>query len=144
MLVAERARPVPSVLEADRVRTGRALFIGVWQMLALIPGVSRSGSTMVGGMLAGVDRPAAAEFSFFLAMPALAAAFGHDLIGVRHQLATERGLEIAVGFVMAFAASAAVVRPFLAVVRRSGFGLFAWYRIVLGASLLAAVAAGWT
>ena len=144
MLLAERIRPRPTSLEADRIPLGQTLAMGGAQALALIPGVSRSGGTIAAGMLAGVDRPAAAEFSFFLAMPTLAAAFAHDLFEVRHQLGLERGLEIAVGFVMAFIASALVVRPFLAVVRQSGFALFAWYRIVLGAGLLAAVAAGWT
>jgi undecaprenyl-diphosphatase len=139
MLIVERFRPKPDILDADDTPMGRALAIGCAQTLALIPGVSRSGGTIVGGMLARLDRPAAAEFSFFLAMPTLAAAFGHDLLEVRHQLTAERGLEIAIGFVMAFMASALVVRPFLAVVRRSGFGPFAWYRIVLGIALLSVV-----
>src|SRR5262249_54566244 len=105
--------------------------------LALVPGVSRSGGTIVAGMLAGVDRPAAAEFSFFLAIPAMVAAFAHDLIEARHDLGAGRASEIAVGFVMAFVWSALVVRPFLNVVRRSGFGKFAWYRIAIGLALLA-------
>ena len=140
MLVVERFRPAPRVDRADRVRPGQALAVGCWQTLALVPGVSRSGSTMVGGMLAGLDRPAAAEFSFFLAMPTMAAAFAHDLLEVRHFLSPDRGVEIAVGFVMAFVSSALVVKPFLAVVKRSGFGTFAWYRIAFGVALLAAVA----
>jgi undecaprenyl-diphosphatase len=143
MLIVERFRPRPVVLDAGRTPIGRAFSIGVWQMLALVPGVSRSGSTIVGGMVAGLDRPAAAEFSFFLAMPTMAAAFAKQVIDVRHQLAPERGLEIAVGFVMAFLASLVIVRPFLALVRRVGFAPFAWYRIAAGALLLAAVAAGW-
>ncbi len=136
MLVVERLRPRPTIVDADRLPLGRALVVGGAQTLALIPGVSRSGGTIVAGMLASVDRPAAAEFSFFLAIPTLAAAFGHDLLEVRHQLAPDRALEIAVGFVMAFFASALVIRPFLAVVRRSGFAPFAWYRVVLGTALL--------
>lgn len=137
MLLVERFRPAPDVLDADRIPVGRAVAIGAWQMLALVPGVSRSGGTIVGGMLLRVDRAAAAEFSFFLAMPAMAAAFGHDLLEVRGHLGAERALEIAVGFVMAFFASALVVRPFLAFVRRSGFAVFAWYRILIGVVLLA-------
>jgi undecaprenyl-diphosphatase len=90
-------------------------------MLALIPGVSRSGATIVGGMLMRLDRAAAAEFSFFLAMPTMAAAFAKSAWEVRHDLAPERGVEIAIGFVMAFIASAMVVRPFLRFVSRSGF-----------------------
>ena len=136
MLLVERMRPKPSTFDADRMPILRALAMGCAQALALIPGVSRSGGTIVVGMLAGFDRPAAAEFSFFLAMPMLAAAFGHDLLEARHQLGPERGLEIAVGFVMAFLASALVVRPFLNVVRRRGFLPFAWYRVAAGVALL--------
>src|SRR5262249_21177233 len=110
---------------------------------ALVPGVSRSGGTIVAAMLLGIDRPAAAEFSFFLAMPTMAAAFAHDLVEARHNLGAARASEIAVGFVLAFLSSAVVVRPFLNYVRRRGFAPFAWYRIALGATLLAAVLAGW-
>ena len=144
MLIAERIRPVPTVLDAERTPWPRALAIGVCQTLALIPGVSRSGATIVGGMMLGLDRPAAAEFSFFLAMPTMTAAFAHDLIGVRHQLSSALGLEIAVGLVMAFLSSLLVIRPFLHFVRRSGFVRFAWYRIALGGVILVAIAAGWT
>ena len=143
MLLAERYRPVPTVLDADRTPLSRALAIGACQVLALVPGVSRSGATIVGGMLMGLDRPAAAEFSFFLAMPTMMAAFAHSLMKARHQLSSERALEIAVGFVMAFIASVLVVRPFLAVVRRTGFAPFAWYRIALGLAVFGAIAAHW-
>jgi len=143
MIVAERFRPQPHVLNADHTSLGRALGIGMCQTLALIPGVSRSGATIVGAMLLGLDRPAAAEFSFFLAMPTMAAAFAHDLWKARHDLGAGRVEEIAIGFVMAFIASALVVRPFLAVVRRSGFVPFAWYRIVAGVLIIVALAAHW-
>ena len=143
MLIVERFRPQPTIHEVDRLSVGRATAIGAWQALALIPGVSRSGGTIVAAMLLKVDRAAAAEFTFFLAMPLMAAAFAHDLWEVRHNLGAERGLEIAIGFVMAFLASAAVVRPFVNFVRRSGFAPFAWYRIVVGLALLGALAAGW-
>jgi undecaprenyl-diphosphatase len=143
MLVVERYRPAPVVLDADRTPLARALGIGVCQVLALVPGVSRSGATIVGGMLMGLDRAAAAEFSFFLAMPTMMAAFVHSLLKVRHHLAPERAVEIAVGFVMAFIASALVVKPFLVVVRRAGFVPFAWYRIALGLVLFGAIAARW-
>jgi undecaprenyl-diphosphatase len=134
---------VPTVLDAGRTPLARALGIGACQVLALVPGVSRSGATIVGGMLMGLDRAAAAEFSFFLAMPTMIAAFAHSLLKVRHHLAPERAIEIAVGFIMAFIASVLVVRPFLAVVRRAGFAPFAWYRIALGLALFAAIAARW-
>jgi len=135
-------RPVPTVVDAERTPLSRALVVGLCQMLALVPGVSRSGSTIVGGMAAGLDRPAAAEFSFFVAMPTMVAAFGKQLLDVRHSLSTDRVLEIGIGLVMAFIASLLVVRPFLAFVRRAGFAPFAWYRIVLGVAILSAIAAG--
>jgi undecaprenyl-diphosphatase len=143
MLLVERYRPAPSVFEADRTPFARALGIGACQVLALVPGVSRSGATIVGGMVLGLDRAAAAEFSFFLAMPTMMAAFVHSLLKLRHHLAPERAAEIAIGFVMAFIAAALVVKPFLAVVRRTGFVPFAWYRIAAGLALFGALAAGW-
>jgi undecaprenyl-diphosphatase len=142
MIVAERNRPTPTVVDADRTPISRALGIGLCQVVALIPGVSRSGATIVGAMLLGLDRPAAAEFSFFLAIPTMSAAFAHDLWKTRHSLDATRAGEIAVGFVLAFIASALVIEPFLAVVRRRGFVPFAWYRIVAGVLILAGVAAG--
>ena len=141
--MVERFRPKPDALDVDALPIGRALAIGSFQALALVPGVSRSGGTIVAAMAMRVDRAAAAEFTFFLAMPTMAAAFVHDLLEVRHELGSARGLEIAVGFVMSFIAAAVVVKPFLNYVRRSGFAPFAWYRIVSGLALLAAVAGGW-
>jgi undecaprenyl-diphosphatase len=143
MLVVERAGPTPVVEDAERTPWLRALGVGLCQMLALIPGVSRSGATIVGGMAMGLDRPAAAEFSFFLAMPTLAAAFVHELLEVRQQLSPDRGLEIGIGLLAAFVASLVVIKPFLLFVRRSGFAPFAWYRIGVGLAIFAAMAAGW-
>ena len=143
MLVVERMGPSPVVQNAEHTHVSRAFGIGLCQMLALIPGVSRSGATIVGGLAMGLDRPAAAEFSFFLAMPTMTAAFAHDLFEVRHQLSPDRALEIGIGLVAAFLASLAVITPFLLFVRRSGFAPFAWYRIGVGLAILAAIAAGW-
>ena len=142
MLLVERWARSPVVRDADSTPVGRALGVGLFQTLALIPGVSRSGATIVGGLVMGLDRAAAAEFSFFLAMPTMAAAFVFKLVQVRDHLAPERAGEIAVGFVMAFLAALVVVRPFLRFVGRSGFAPFAWYRVVVGVLILAAVAAG--
>jgi undecaprenyl-diphosphatase len=143
MLVVEKMRPSPDIQDAERTPVSRAFGVGLCQTLALIPGVSRSGATIIGGMAMGLDRPAAAEFSFFLAMPTLAAAFAHDLLEVRHQLSAARGLEIGIGLIAAFLASLAVIKPFLLFVRRSGFAPFAWYRIAAGVAIFAAIAAGW-
>jgi len=143
ILLIERFRPKPVVFVADQTPIPRAFAVGVAQMLALVPGVSRSGATIMGGLLAGLDRAAAAEFSFFLAMPTMGAAFAHDMWDVRHSLSADRAAEIGVGFVLAFVAAALVVKPFLEYVGRSGFAPFAWYRIAAGMALLAAIAAGW-
>jgi undecaprenyl-diphosphatase len=143
ILIVERFGPRATVRRVDDVSIGQAAGIGLYQMLALIPGVSRSGATIIGGMLVGLERPTAAEFSFFLAMPTLAAAFAHSALELRHQITPDRLTTIAVGFVMAFISSVLVVKPFLNVVRRRGFTPFAWYRIVAGVALLAAVRWGY-
>jgi undecaprenyl-diphosphatase len=143
ILLIERFRPRPTVRDVDGTPIGKAFGIGVCQALAIVPGVSRSGATIMGGLSLGLDRPVATEFSFFLAIPTLTAAFANSLWKVRHDLTGARASEIAIGFVMAFVSSALVVRPFLEYVRRSGFQSFAWYRIVTGVILLAALAAGW-
>jgi undecaprenyl-diphosphatase len=143
MLIVERMRPSPVILDAERTPLGRAFGVGLCQALALIPGVSRSGATIVSGMMLGLDRPAAAEFSFFLAIPVMTAAFAHDLVDVRHELSPGRALEIGVGLSFAFLSSLLIIKPFLGFVRRAGFAPFAWYRIALGLGLLAAIAAGW-
>ena len=144
MLLVEKHRPEPTIVDAERTPVQRALGIGMCQLLALVPGVSRSGATIVGGMALGLDRAAAAEFSFFLAMPTMMAAFVYSLLDEGLTIPADRVLEIAVGFVMAFFSALLVVRPFLGFVRRAGFVPFAWYRIGFGAVLLAGiVAAGW-
>jgi len=143
MLGAERFRPAPQVADAAETPIARAIGIGFFQTLALIPGVSRSGATIYGGLLLGLDRRAAAEFSFFLAMPTMAAAFVHDFLEVKDHITADRVAEIGVGFVFAFLSAALVVKPFLDFVTRIGFGPFAWYRIIVGAMLLGALAMGW-
>ena len=143
MLAVERFRGEPVVRDAEHTPLARAFGIGMCQMLALIPGVSRSGATIVGGLVMRLDRAAAAEFSFFLAIPTMMAAFGHEFLEVRHQLSPERTAEIAVGFLTAFLSSLLIIRPFLGLVRKSGFAPFAWYRIAIGLMLIAAVAGGW-
>ncbi len=143
MLMVEKLRQSPLVLEADETPLPRAFGVGLCQMLALVPGVSRSGATIIGGLAMRLDRPAAAEFSFFVAIPTMCAAFAHEFLEVHDQLTPDRGAEIAVGFVMAFLSSVVIIKPFLGLVRRSGFVPFAWYRIALGLALFAGIAAGW-
>jgi len=143
ILLIERFGPRATVRSVDDVTVKQATGIGLYQTLALIPGVSRSGATIIGGMLMGLERPTAAEFSFFLAMPTLTAAFAHSALELRHQITPDRLTTIAVGFVTAFVASILVVKPFLNIVRRQGFAPFAWYRIIVGIVLLAAVRWGY-
>lgn len=109
-----------------------AFKIGFFQALALIPGMSRSGSTIVGALLLGVERRAAAEFSFFLAMPTMLGAFTFDLIKNRDLLSFDDGLVIALGFIAAFCAAILVVRSLLEYVSRNGFAAFAIWRIAVG------------
>jgi undecaprenyl-diphosphatase len=118
------------------------LIIGIAQCASMIPGVSRSGATIVSAMLLGADRRAAAEFSFWLAMPTMAGAFAYDLYKDHGHLSQSNLLIIAVGFVVSFIAAWFVVKKFLGYVSRNGFTLFVWWRIVVGALGLIALALG--
>jgi undecaprenyl-diphosphatase len=119
-----------------------ALKVGLFQCLALVPGVSRSGATIVGALLLGASKRAAAEFSFFLSMPTMAGAFAYDLYKNRDVLSFDDAALIAVGFVCAFLAAVAVVSRLLDFVSRRGYAAFGWWRIgVGGAALLALLAA---
>jgi undecaprenyl-diphosphatase len=109
-----------------------ALAIGACQCLALIPGVSRSGATIVGAMLLGVSKRAAAEFSFFLAMPTMVGAFAYDLYKSYGEIDLAVIKSVALGFVVAFITGALVVRYLLEFVSRHGFAPFAWWRIIVG------------
>lgn len=116
-----------------------ALKIGLCQCLAMIPGVSRSGATIVGALLMGASKRSAAEFSFFLAMPTMTGAFAYDLFKNWGTLSTDDMTGIAIGFVVAFAAGAIVVRYLLDFVSRHGFAPFAWWRIFIGGAGLGAL-----
>ncbi len=109
------------------------LGIGLFQCLAMIPGVSRSGATIVSAMLLGADKRSAAEFSFFLAMPTLAGAFAYDLYKSWAMMDAGNVLIVFAGFVTSFVAGFIVVKSFLDYVSSHGFALFAWWRIVVGA-----------
>lgn len=115
------------------------LGIGLFQCLAMIPGTSRSGSTIVGGLLFGADKRSAAEFSFYLAMPTMAGAFAYDLFKNRDVLSTADLPIIATGFVAAFVVAVIVVRYLLDYVSRHGYALFGWWRLIVGGVGLAAL-----
>lgn len=132
LLAVDRMRLETRIHDVMDITPWLALKIGLFQCLAMVPGVSRSGATIVGAMLMGTSKRAAAEFSFFLAMPTMAGAFAYDLYKTHAELdaATIRG--IALGFVVSFIAGVIVVRYLLDFVSRHGFALFAWWRIIVG------------
>jgi undecaprenyl-diphosphatase len=139
ILLIERMRPRPTVTDVDQLSWGTALGIGCCQILAMIPGVSRAGATIMGALMLRVDRPAATQFSFFLAIPTMLGATVYDLYKNRAILSTDGAVLIAIGFVVAFIAAMFVVRRLVDFVSRHGFGVFAWYRIVVGAIALIAL-----
>jgi undecaprenyl-diphosphatase len=109
------------------------LYIGLFQVVSLVPGVSRSGSTIVGALLLGTDKRSAAEFSFFVAIPLMIGAFALDFWKNRALIADQAGLEIAIGFALAFVSAFFVVRYALGFIQRNGFAFFAYWRIFVGA-----------
>ena len=119
------------------------LKIGFAQCVAMIPGVSRSGATIVGAMLLGAEKRAAAEFSFFLAIPTMAGAFVYDLYKSRGEMTMDHAGLIAIGFVVSFITAIIVVKAFLGYVTRHGFTLFAWWRVIVGTLGLIALALGY-
>jgi len=143
LLVVDRLPLTVRYAESDRLPFRVTLGIGLAQCLALIPGVSRSGSTIVGALLMGVDRRSAAEFSFFLSVPTMLAAFALDFWKSRQLIDGSMAGDIAIGFVTAFVVAILVVRWFLGYITRHGFALFGWWRIGVGALALLALAAGY-
>ncbi|MFT4152024.1 MAG: undecaprenyl-diphosphate phosphatase [Paracoccaceae bacterium] len=142
LLFADRMAPPPVVHDPAQIPLRKALAIGVIQCLAMIPGVSRSGSTIVGALMLGVDKRAAAEFSFFLSMPTMAAAVAYDLWKNRDVLDASALGDIAVGFILAFIAAVVVVRWLLGYVSRRGYALFGWWRIIVGLVAILALSLG--
>jgi undecaprenyl-diphosphatase len=133
----------PRYHEATTFTLPMYFWIGVCQVVSMIPGVSRSGATIVGAMLFGADRRSAAEFSFWLAMPTMAGAFAYDLYKSHGQMSTANALIVAVGFAVSFVSAWIVVKTFLGYVQRHGFALFAWWRVIAGSLGLVALALGW-
>ena len=139
LLIVDRLRLEPRYHDAMDVSLPVALVIGFAQCLAMIPGVSRSGSSIVGALLLGADKRSATEFSFFLAMPTMVGAFTYDLYKNYAILAPEDVKSIALGFVVSFLAGVLVVRYLLDFVSRHGFAPFAWWRIIVGGMGLGAL-----
>jgi undecaprenyl-diphosphatase len=141
LIVIERYLPSSRVLEVESFSSALALKIGLFQVLSMIPGVSRAGATIIGALTLRVERRAAAEFSFFLAIPTMLGASALDLYKSHQALTmTDVGM-IAIGFVAAFISALVVVRTFVGFVGRHGFAPFGWYRIVVGSLMLALLVA---
>ncbi|KUO55090.1 MAG: UDP pyrophosphate phosphatase [Alphaproteobacteria bacterium BRH_c36] len=132
LLVVDRLALEPRYADVMDYPPSLAFKIGLCQCLAMVPGVSRSGATIVGALLLGTDKRSAAEFSFFLAMPTMAGAFAYDLYKNWSNIDTSDAASIAIGFVMAFITAVFVVRFLLEYVSRHGFALFGWWRIIVG------------
>jgi undecaprenyl-diphosphatase len=143
LLFADRISTRPRYHAAEEFPPLMALKIGLIQCLAMVPGVSRSGATIVGALLMGADKRSAAEFSFFLSMPTMLGAFVYDLYKNRDILDSAAAGNIVVGFICAFLAAIVVVRGLLNHVSAHGYALFAWWRIVVGILVLLVLWAGW-
>ena len=137
ILVFERVAPEPRYRDGDHLPLRKCLQIGFCQVLAIVPGVSRSGATILGGELLGVERKAAAAFTFYLAVPTMLGASVYDLYKNRAVLDFSAGLTILVGFTVSFIVAYFVVRTFIGFIGRYGLRPFGWYRIVAGLAILA-------
>jgi undecaprenyl-diphosphatase len=142
LLLIDRFAPHPTRNDAMSLPLGASLVIGFFQCLAMIPGTSRSGATIVGAMLMGVEKRAAAEFSFFLAIPTMTGVFVLDAWKNRHELANGHIGLVAIGFVVSFVVALAVIRAMLAIVTRRGYAPFGWLRILIGGVGLALLMRG--
>jgi undecaprenyl-diphosphatase len=132
ILLVERRTLRPRIERVEDVSWGAAITVGVAQIASLVPGVSRAGSTIIGGLLAGLSRPVATEFSFYLALPTVSAASLFGLAKGLPVLSTADVAPLAIGFVAAFVSALIVIRSFLVYVQSHDLRAFGYYRIVLG------------
>jgi undecaprenyl-diphosphatase len=131
ILLAERLKPEPRVRTLDGIGYRQAFVIGLFQCLSLWPGMSRSASTIVGGLFSGLDRKTAVEYSFLAAVPVMLAAVSYDLYKAKDFLSVSDVDFFAVGFVVSFVSAAVAVKTFIALVQRWSLAPYAWYRILI-------------
>jgi undecaprenyl-diphosphatase len=124
------------IKDVEKVSMIQALWVGIAQIFSLVPGTSRAGATIIGGLLAGLDRKASAEFSFLLAIPVMAAVSGYDLLKHYQDFANANWSAFLVGFIVAFVVAYATIKLFLAFIQRFTFVAFGIYRIIFGVILL--------
>jgi undecaprenyl-diphosphatase len=136
IFVVERGERTPRITDVDQMGWQDALKLGCAQVFSLIPGTSRSGATIIGGLLFGLSRQAATEFSFFLAIPTMFLATGYDVYKSWHSLANPDLLFFVVGFITAFFSALLAIKGLIRYVAHHDFRLFAWYRVVFGSIAL--------
>ncbi len=122
--------------ELTNISYKQSLFIGCFQCLAMVPGVSRAAATIIGGMFNGLSKKSAAEFSFLLAIPTMFAASGYDLLKFEGTISNEQWTTIGIGFVVAFLTAIVAVKWFVKLLEKHGFAGFGWYRIAIGVLFL--------
>lgn len=132
----------PEIEKEEDIPFKRAFFIGIWQCVAMIPGVSRSAASIIGGMQQKLSRKLAAEFSFFLAVPTMFAATGYKLYEGYETITSEQVKLLVIGNAVAFIVAIIAIRFFIGFLQKYGFRLFGWYRIVAGIALLGLIALG--
>jgi len=142
LLFIDNVFKTPTVQEEEKISFLRAFIIGCWQCVAMIPGVSRSAASIIGGMQQKLTRKLAAEFSFFLAVPTMAAATGYKLLKGYKSLTTEDIKMLAIGNVVAFIVAMLAIRFFIGFLQKHGFKLFGYYRVIGGIVLLVLVLTG--
>jgi undecaprenyl-diphosphatase len=130
ILLVERFVARRATDDVDHLTLWQALGVGLFQVLALWPGTSRAAATIIGGMVVGLDRKSAAEFSFLIAVPIMFAATGYEFIKMREQLVVQDSLQLAIGFLVSFIVALAAVKGFVRYLERGKLAPFAWYRIV--------------
>ncbi|RVT99224.1 undecaprenyl-diphosphate phosphatase [Rhodovarius crocodyli] len=139
IIAIERKMPEPEIHSVPQIGPLAAVIIGLGQSLAMIPGTSRSGATIITALLLRVDRKTAAEFSFILAIPTMLAATAYSLLKARDEISMDGFGLVIIGFVVAFVVALLVVRAAVGFIGRVGFTPFGWYRIVLGVLMLIAL-----
>jgi len=133
LLYVDQLKLTPKYTDISQFPPLLCLYVGLFQMLALIPGVSRSGATIVGSLLMGTDKRSAAEFTFWIAMPIMGGAFVYDLYKSKDYITSELGAAVIIGFAAAFVVAFFVVRYLLDYISRHGYAIFAYWRIFVGA-----------
>lgn len=143
LLFVDRFFRNPGIDEEDKINNKKAFIIGIWQCLAMIPGVSRSAASIIGGMQQKLTRRLAAEFSFFLAVPTMCAATGYKLLKGYKTFTADHIKLLLVGNLVAFVVAILAIKFFISFLQKHGFRLFGWYRIVVGIILLALLLSGY-